>query len=177
LKKIFTEEFKKNNEGSKIKNPLEYILQLEHELKIKLPNDKILVFFLKEQGMDLFNQPNVKGWEGGKSWLTSQIFLQRNNVADLFCSGKTINRKMFKTENESDLTSQNISITPNWKKGTNHEIINQLKERLLINTDETAQKEFETILKYDFDPEAKNANQAILRLINAMIKTPEFQLI
>jgi len=24
--------------------------------------------------MDLFNQPNVKGWDGGNSWITSQIF-------------------------------------------------------------------------------------------------------
>jgi hypothetical protein len=32
--------------------------------------------------MDLFNQPNVKGWDGGKSWLTTQIYLQREAVAD-----------------------------------------------------------------------------------------------
>ena len=33
--------------------------------------------------MDLYDQPNVKGWDGGNSWLTSQIYLQRNNVSDL----------------------------------------------------------------------------------------------
>jgi hypothetical protein len=31
--------------------------------------------------MDLFNQPNVN-WDGGKSWLTTQIYLQREAVAD-----------------------------------------------------------------------------------------------
>ena len=90
LTKIFTEEFKKENTGSKIKNPLEFILQISNELQLKVPNNKIILFFLRDQGMDLFNQPNVKGWEGGKSWLTSQVYLQRNNVADVLCDGKII---------------------------------------------------------------------------------------
>ena len=178
LLKIFTEEFKKENSGAKIKNPLEFVLQVISELNIDLPNDMILVFFLKEQGMDLFNQPNVKGWEGGKSWLTSQIYMQRNNVVDLFCAGKTINRKMFKADaTEGDITTQNITIQLDWKKGTNKEIIHQLANRLLFNVDETTQRDFETILKYDFDADSQNANQAVLRLCNAILKTPEFQLI
>jgi len=178
LLKIFTEEYKKETAGSKIKNPLEFILQVLNELNIDLPNDKILVFFLKEQGMDLFNQPNVKGWEGGKSWLTSQIYMQRNNVADLFCAGKTINRKMFKTDaSEENSSTQNIAVKLDWKKGTNKEIIHQLTNRLLFSVDETTQKDFETILKYDFDSDSQNSNQAVLRLFNTILKTPEFQLI
>jgi len=178
LLKIFTEEFKKNTAGSKIKNPLEFTLQVLSELNIDLQNDKVLVFFLKEQGMDLFNQPNVKGWEGGKSWLTSQIYMQRNNVVDLFCAGKTINRKIFKSDSENgEIAMQNISIKLNWEKGNNKKIIQELSDRLLFQVDENSQKDFETILKYDFDAEAQNANQAVLRLFNAMLKTPEFQLI
>lgn len=96
LTKIFKEEYSKNNAGSKIKNPLEYILQLMSELHIDNSNSKAVAFFIKEQGMDLFNQPNVKGWVGGNSWLTSQVYLQRNNMADLLCSGRGLNRKNLK---------------------------------------------------------------------------------
>lgn len=181
LLKIFTEEFHKENAGSKIKSPLEYSLQVLSELQITLPNPKVLVFFLKEQGMDLFNQPNVKGWEGGKSWLTSQIYLQRNNVADLFCNGKTIQRKMFGNnaiaENMDDMELRTIPIHLQWKKGSNKEIINELKNRLLFAIEENTQKDLENLLKYDFDASAPNANQAVLRLLNAILKTPEFQLI
>lgn len=178
LLKIFTEEYKKDTAGSKIKNPLEFVIQVLAELNIDLPNDKILVFFLKEQGMDLFNQPNVKGWEGGKSWLTSQIYMQRNNVVDLFCAGKTINRRMFNAEaTEGDISTQNVTIQLDWKKGTNKEIIKQLTNRLLFKVDDNAQKDFETILKYDFDADSQNADQAVLRLFNAILKSPEFQLI
>jgi uncharacterized protein (DUF1800 family) len=178
LTKIFTEEYAKDNAGSKIKNPLEYSLHLMAELNIKLHDYKVLSFFLKEQGMDLFNQPNVKGWEGGKAWLTSQIYLQRNNVSDLFCNGKTINRRILKEgADANNATIQNIPVQLNWKGKTNIEIIKNLTDRLLFSVNEDLQKDLETILKYDFNPEEANANQAVLRLFNAITKTPEFQLI
>lgn len=178
LTKIFTEEYGKNNAGTKIKNPLEYSLHLLSELNIDLPNYQILAFFLKEQGMDLFNQPNVKGWEGGKAWLTSQIYLQRNTVSDLFCNGKTINRRILKDHpGENNAAIQHIDIRLNWKGKNNTDIIKHLTDRLLFNVDENTQKDFEAILKYDFDPEASNADQAVIRLFNAITKTPEFQLI
>lgn len=181
LLKIFTEEFRKNTAGTKIKNPIEYSLQLLSELNVSLPNPKVLVFFLKEQGMDLYNQPNVKGWQGGNAWLTSQIYMQRNNVADLFCNGKTITRKMFgdlkEVEEENNFTLRSIPITLEWKKGSNIAIIDELSNRLLFQVDDSTRKDFEDILKYDFDANSPNANAAVLRLCNAMFKTPEFQLI
>ena len=64
-----------------------------------------------------------------------------------------------------------------WKTGTNKQIIRELSDRLLFQVDNESQKDFETILKYDFDSQAQNANQAVLRLFNAMVKEPEFQLI
>ncbi|MBA0883287.1 DUF1800 domain-containing protein [Flavobacterium undicola] len=181
LEKIFTEEFDKNTAGSKIKNPLEYSLQLISELHINPRNSRPMVAFLKNQGMDLFNQPNVKGWEGGKSWLTSQIYLQRNNIADLYCSGReNFNQKTMGTmmdENSNRPALRKTVIQLDWNKGTNKEIISELSNRLLFQVDNDTQKDFENILKYDFDSQAQNADQAVLRLFNAIVKEPEFQLI
>ena len=178
LIKIFTEEFAKNDTaGSKIKNPLEYILLLTSELKTQRPESTTIDFFLKQQGMDLFNPPNVKGWDGGKSWLTSQIYLQRNNVADLLSSGKSIPRSKLERENTLN-KKQAFSISLDWNtKGTNKEIIKELTDRLLFSTDTSLQQDLEKILKYDFDPQSLGANDAVLRLFNAIIKSPEFQLI
>ena len=180
LTKIFTEEFAKNNAGSKIKNPLEYSLQLMHELNVENPNTKLIAFFIKEQGMDLFNQPNVKGWDGGNSWLTSQIFLQRNNTADLLCNGNYLSRA--KKENENMMMNKNpkkqLNVKLNWEAaGNNKEIIAELQNRLLFQTDETDQQDFEQILKYDFDSKTQGSENAVMRLFNFMVKTPEFQLI
>lgn len=178
LIKIFTEEFAKNDTaGSKIKNPLEYILLVTNELQTNKPQSTTIAFFLKQQGMDLFNPPNVKGWDGGKSWLTSQIYLQRNNAADLLCSGKSIPRPKLERENTLD-KKQPLSISLEWNnKGTNKEIIKELTDRLLFSTDASLQQDLEKSLKYDFDPQSTGANNAVLRLFNAIIKSPEFQLI
>jgi len=181
LTKIFTEEFAKNNAGSKIKNPLEYSLQLMDELNVANPNTKLIAFFIKEQGMDLFNQPNVKGWDGGNSWLTSQIFLQRNNAADLLCNGKNLTRGQ-KEINENSMMKQNpnrmLNVKLDWdKEGNNKEIIAQLTDRLLFQVDKNEQQDFEQLLKYDFDSKTEGSENAVMRLFNFMVKTPEFQLI
>ena len=61
--------------------------------------------------------------------------------------------------------------------GNNKQIIAELMERILYNVDEATQKDFETIIKYDFNPKAVNADQVVMRLVNAMVKLPEYQLI
>ncbi len=181
LMKIFTEEFAKNNAGSKIKNPLEYVLQIMNELQIEKPNGKLIAYFMKQQGMDLFNQPNVKGWDGGNSWLTSQNFLQRNNVADLLCNGKNLDRrKPQNEENEMMIQTRNqiVNVKLDWNKsGTNKQIIAELSSKSLFNVDENLQQDFEKLLKYDFEGNNQGSENAVLRLFNAMAKTPEYQLI
>jgi len=180
LVKIFTEEFPKDNAGSKIKDPLVYILQVLNELNVEQLSPKLLAFYLKQQGMDLFNQPNVKGWNGGKEWLSSQMYLQRNNIADLLCNGKNISRRAQYMDNDmvKENVNQLVKVSLNWtKSGNNKTIIAELQDRLLFQTNENLQKDWETLLKYDFNPKAEGADNAVLRLFNNMIKTPEFQII
>jgi uncharacterized protein (DUF1800 family) len=181
LTKIFTEEFTKNNAGSKIKNPLEYILQLTDELNIQIPNTKLIAAFIKQQGMDLFNQPNVKGWDGGNSWLTSQVYLQRNNVADLLCNGRNLNQGRKENEDNSMMKKNPNRLSKvklHWnKEGNNKQIIAELKERLLFQTDENDQQDFEKLLKYDFDSKTEGSENAVIRLFNFMVKSPVYQLI
>jgi uncharacterized protein (DUF1800 family) len=180
LVKLFTEEFPKDNAGSKIKDPLVYILQVMNELNVEQLSPKLLAFYLKQQGMDLFNQPNVKGWNGGKEWLSSQMYLQRNNIADLLCNGKNISRRAQYMDNDmvKENVNQLVKVSLNWtKSGNNKTIIAELQDRLLFQTNENLQKDWETLLKYDFNPKAEGADNAVLRLFNNMIKTPEFQII
>ena len=181
LTKIFTEEFSKNTAGSKIKNPLEYILQLIEELNLPVKNEKAIAYFIKDQGMDLFNQPNVKGWDGGNSWLTSQIFLQRNTIADTLCNGKPFGQRRPANNDdmmESSVQNKSIAVKLNWAKNQNNkQIIAELGNRLLFQISENDLLDFEKILKYDFDGTTEGSENAVLRLFNFMAKLPEFQLI
>ena len=64
LTKIFTEEFAKNNAGSKIKNPLEYSLQLMNELNVENPNEKLIAIFSKRTRNGFVQSAQCKrlGW-------------------------------------------------------------------------------------------------------------------
>jgi uncharacterized protein (DUF1800 family) len=178
LLKIFTEEYPKKTAGSKIKNPLEYSLQIIHELGIKTTNTKMIALFCRQQGMDLMDQPNVKGWDGGNSWLTSQVYLQRNNVADLLCNGKNLNRNFNAEMKGNKSADKTVNLQLKWNKtDTNKMIINAFENQLLFQNDDVMKADFEKILKYDFDGSIEGSQFAVLRLVNFMIKTPEFQLI
>ncbi|MEN2415859.1 DUF1800 domain-containing protein [Flavobacterium mesophilum] len=182
LTKIFTEEYKKENSGNKIKDPLVYIIQLIDELEVKDFDDAMIALFLRQQGMDLYNQVNVKGWDGGNSWLTSQIYLQRNNTSDLLCSGRSISRKVFNNmtgEEEKPKTEfEKIDVKIDFdSNGNNKTIIAELSNRLLFDVNESMQKDMENLLKYDFDPKEEHANFAVIRLFNYITKLPEYQLI
>lgn len=182
LTKIFTEEYAKENSGNKIKDPLVYIIQLIDELEVKDFDDAMIALFLRQQGMDLYNQVNVKGWDGGNSWLTSQIYLQRNNTSDLLCSGRSISKKVLNTMTgedekpkvEFDKIDVKIDFDPN---GNNKTIIAELSNRLLFDVNDSMQKDMENLLKYDFDPKEAHANFAVIRLFNYITKLPEYQLI
>lgn len=84
---------------------------------------------------------------------------------------------MDENQNGNRPGARKTTINLDWSKGTNKQIIRELSDRLLFQVDHDTQKDFESILKYDFDTEAQNANQAVVRLFNAIVKEPEFQLI
>jgi uncharacterized protein (DUF1800 family) len=180
LNKIFKEEYQKENAGSKIKDPLTYIFQLMHELNIEQENKTLISFFLIQQGMDLMNQPNVKGWDGGNSWLSSQIYLQRNNLSDLWCNNMTLSRKSLNQigNDKVKLDLEKLNIKLRWNKtGSNKTVITELTNKLLFEVSDEMQKDMETLLKYDFDVKSEGAENAVLRIFNYITKTPEYQLI
>jgi uncharacterized protein (DUF1800 family) len=177
LTKIFTEEYLKDNSGRKIKDPLVYISQLISELHLKEIYDQTrIVAFLRQQGMGLYSQTNVKGWDGGNSWLTSQLYLQRNNTADFLCKGGKLAKK---TPDMSDgnLKPKEVVKIEYDTSGNNKTIITELSNRLLFSVNDSMQKDMENLLKYDFDPKGPNSNFAVVRLFNYITKLPEYQLI
>ncbi len=178
LLKIFTEEFDKPSAGSKIKDPLTFGLQLldtfpEHQI-----DNKQVAQFISKQGMDLFNQPNVKGWDGGRSWITSQIYLQRNNVVELLCQGRSMEKMMRGGGMHLAKDEKPIKVSLFWNsKSDGKELVKGFSDKLLFQVDENMQKDLDNIIAHDFDPKAENAEEAIIRLVNFICKTPEFQLV
>lgn len=69
-----------------IKSPVDYVVGAARTLGIQT-NAQGIPFVLTELGQELFNPPNVAGWPGGPSWLTSGTWLTRLNLANALAGG------------------------------------------------------------------------------------------
>lgn len=68
------------NHGVLVKSPTDYIVSL---LRVwKSPNEQSPQWRnqISLLGQDLFNPPNVKGWEGGNSWINTNTFVARQQL-------------------------------------------------------------------------------------------------
>jgi uncharacterized protein (DUF1800 family) len=65
---------------SLIKSPVQFVLGAYRALDVR-PNLKATTQIIASLGQDLFQPPTVKGWEGGRLWITSATLLQRANFA------------------------------------------------------------------------------------------------
>jgi len=71
-----------------IKSPVQWMMQTTKMLEIPLPDAKVLENSLAALGQVLFAPPNVKGWDGGRSWISASSLLYRYNLASYLLSGK-----------------------------------------------------------------------------------------
>jgi uncharacterized protein (DUF1800 family) len=184
------------SQGEKIKDPLSFVLQVHHEFQLDLPSVKRLVPYFNQQGMTPLLPPNVKGWDGGKSWLSAQKLLQRMGVVSLLSNGKNLEAFSFKGEKKENMAMEEMKMTPEqvfgknggkistklpeikWDKTAknNKDIIKGITDRLLFTVSNEAQLDMERILKYDFNPAEMNAQVAVTRLAEYVMKMPEFQI-
>jgi hypothetical protein len=69
------------NRRQRVKGPVELSAGLLRALEVPRPDVRLLALALacERQGQDLFHRPNVKGWDGGKTWLGSAAVLARSN--------------------------------------------------------------------------------------------------
>ncbi|HWY13021.1 MAG TPA: DUF1800 domain-containing protein [Bacteroidia bacterium] len=92
LKKIFLSDWFYNdiNMGCNIKSPIEYVIGLSRQFKIKYANEKVLLGFQRQLGQVLFFPPNVAGWPGGKNWIDSSTLMLRMRLPSLILNNGDI---------------------------------------------------------------------------------------
>jgi len=83
LRTIFTSQefFAPNVVRHQIKSPVHWLVQLCKTLEIPIPGPKQSHATLANLGQKLFEPPNVKGWDGGRAWISSSTLLVRYNAA------------------------------------------------------------------------------------------------
>ena len=76
---------------SLIKSPVQFVLGTYRALDVR-PNLKTTAQIIAGLGQDLFQPPTVKGWEGGRLWITSATLIQRANFAASLTTSETCGR-------------------------------------------------------------------------------------
>jgi len=74
---------------NQVKSPVQWLVGTARMLQCDLPPDFISGAILRTLGQDLFAPPNVKGWDGGITWITTNTLLERYNDAATLVQGTT----------------------------------------------------------------------------------------
>jgi uncharacterized protein (DUF1800 family) len=75
---------------SQIKSPVQWLISATHQLEAPLPTEPMTLVMLLQLGQELFQPPNVKGWDGGVGWITTNSLLDRYNFAAALVEGQRV---------------------------------------------------------------------------------------
>lgn len=72
---------------NQVKSPVQWLVNSARVLECELPPPLACAAVLRTLGQDLFAPPNVKGWDGGLAWITTNNLLSRYNEAAALVQG------------------------------------------------------------------------------------------
>lgn len=76
------------NRAALIKSPVQLVVQTVRQLGTPVRQLSSLVAACDLMGQNLFEPPNVKGWDGGRAWINTSTLFVRQNVAIYLLTGK-----------------------------------------------------------------------------------------
>jgi uncharacterized protein (DUF1800 family) len=72
---------------NEIKSPVQWLVGSVRMLECELPPPLVATNLLRSLGQDIFAPPNVKGWDGGIAWITTNNLIARYNQSALLAQG------------------------------------------------------------------------------------------
>lgn len=72
---------------NEVKSPVQWLVGSSRMLECDMPPALVSMAMTRSLGQDLFAPPNVKGWDGGMSWITTNTLLARYNQAATLVQG------------------------------------------------------------------------------------------
>jgi uncharacterized protein (DUF1800 family) len=173
---------------NQVKSPVQWLVGSVRVLERNLPPPLVCFGLTRNLGQDLFAPPNVKGWDGGLSWITTNNLLARYNEAALLVQGDTsVARGLLalgpngganmQIQNRlQNLRLQSVDpakILTGVERKDKDKLVAALERRLLQSS--LSSKQEKTLREY-LDSRQTLDNDAILNAIRLMMSTPEYQL-
>jgi uncharacterized protein (DUF1800 family) len=144
-----------------IKSPLDFALGAQRSLSCR-PNLPQTANLLAQLGQDVFEPPTVKGWDGGRLWISSASLLQRNNFAAALCTS---------TRYGAVLDSVTLADSQNWSAP--EEVVEEYLEFMLArDVSDTKQRVLTSYLR----DSGGGRNERVRGMIQLVMTMPEYQL-
>lgn len=177
---------------NEVKSPTVWLVGSTRMLQSDLPPPIICMGMLRSLGQDLFAPPNVKGWDGGLSWITTNTLLARYNeaatlvtgtlqpLADADFSPKGNGKKNPNAQKRMEKLAQRIHVggvnvnkilTPDERADKNL-VVASVEHRLLQSNLSDDQ---ENALRDFLDSRAQLTDADILTVIRLVMATPSYQ--
>lgn len=176
--------------GAQIKSPVHWLVSNTRVLETDFPSPLIAFFALRQLGQILFHPPSVKGWDGGRAWISTSTLLARYNLAALFIEPpppallqgmeravRELGLDLMESEQASRLTAGPVEVArvapPELRKDPVR-LVDTLIARLFSAPLPARQRDaFLTFVRSKPQPLEDAAVRALLHL---MMSTPHFQL-
>lgn len=175
LRAIFeSDEFRSEQAyHAKIKSPAEFVIGTMKLLHVdKLDGD--LPSVMARMGQNLFEPPNVKGWDGGLSWIATDTLMERFNFANRISSQKFdakegyINPEVLSHQYGS--TSAKDMVDYFLARLVDADVPSTTKKKLLEYVSTIDNKELTNI------PDAKTLDMKMRGLLHLIMTLPSYQL-
>ena len=154
-----------------IKGPVQWMIQTTRMLEIPLPDAKVLENSMTALGQVLFAPPNVKGWDGGRSWISASSLLYRYNLAAYLLSGKA---RILGGGRTKTAQLPLGTIAPPENRTTCNLLLEPLAFRIFNTPIPT--RDFASYMSYIKKQTPPYSDNAVRDLMQIMMGTPEFQL-
>jgi hypothetical protein len=176
--------------AGQIKSPVQFVVQTSKLLEAPLPSAVVAQNAMRQMGQTLFAPPNVKGWDGGKAWITTSTLMFRFNFANYLINGDSMvpagaargpvkgagpgfrgpaQRAEIARRDPIDISR----IVPPDLQERPEELIDHLSNRLFQNR--AGDTDRDTFLRYLGPGQPGITDQTLRGLVHLMMSTPQFQ--
>jgi uncharacterized protein (DUF1800 family) len=184
MKTLFLSEefYSAKARNSQIKSPVQFLVQALRTLLIPLPDSNFLDFAFRQMGQIPFFPPNVKGWDGGKSWINTATLTFRYKLAHQLVDGVSPQEIGFSKPPAMEMTVARTAITPpllvgNLVSSEDRSQPDALIRKLFVRSFQcTPQNELTAPFRDFLDTrQSPLDDNAIRELLVLMMTTPEYQ--
>ena len=172
---------------NQVKSPVQWLVGSVRMLERELPGPLVCFGLTRNLGQDLFAPPNVKGWDGGLSWITTNTLLARYNEAAALVQGDlsamagaamgqrpNLNPARERRFQNAFAGAVNVDkILCHHDRSSKDELVAALERRLLQSSLKPKQ---EKVLRDFLAAEGELEPRVVLNAIRLVMSTPEYQL-